>query len=62
VKKIPRCPTAARTDAALKVTSRGKAVPKGPFEVKNPYSKGSVQYKELEKAVMNAAITPCLAP
>jgi len=54
VKKAPSMPDLGKDDAAFKVTSTGKAVPKGPFEVKNPYPKGSAQYKEFEKAVMDA--------
>ena len=54
VKKDPSMPDLGKEDAAFKVDPTGKAVPKGPFEVKNPYPRGSVQYEEFTKAVMNA--------
>ncbi|HEX2690920.1 MAG TPA: DUF4157 domain-containing protein, partial [Kofleriaceae bacterium] len=41
-------------EAAFKVDPTGKAVPKGPSEVKNPYPRGSVQHDEFTNAVMNA--------
>jgi Domain of unknown function (DUF4157)/Bacterial SH3 domain len=54
VKKDPSLPDLGKGDAAFKVAPSGKALPKGPSEVKNPYPRGSAQYDEFEKAVMNA--------
>jgi hypothetical protein len=54
VKKDPSLPDLGKDDAAFKVDPTGKAIPKGPLELKNPYAKGSAQYKAFEDAVMNA--------
>lgn len=54
VKKDPSLPDLGKDDAAFKVSSTGKAVPKGPAEVQNPYPRGSVQYDEFMDAIMNA--------
>jgi hypothetical protein len=54
VKKDPAMPDLNKEDAAFKVTSSGKAVPKGPAEIRNPYPKGSLQARKFQNAVMAA--------
>lgn len=54
VKKDPSLPDLGKDDAAFKVSSEGKAVPKGPADVKNPYPKGSIQSEEFTEALMDA--------
>jgi len=54
VKKDPLKPDTGNADAAFKVDSSGRAVPKGPFDLKNPYPQGSPQAVEFENQVMNA--------
>lgn len=54
VKKDPSLPDLGKDDAAFKVTSTGKAVPKGPAEVHNPYPRGSLQWEEFQEALMDA--------
>ena len=53
VKKDPSMPDLGKDDAAFKVDSAGRAVPKGPFELQNPYPKGSLQAIPFEREVMD---------
>jgi hypothetical protein len=54
VKKNPTAPDLSPDDAAFKVDAAGRAVPKGPFDVKNPYPKGTPQAVRFERTVMDA--------
>ncbi len=54
MKKDPSMPDLGRDDAAFKVAATGKAVPRGPDEVRNPYPEGSLQARKFRDAVMNA--------
>jgi hypothetical protein len=54
LKKAPSLRDLGKDDAAFKVDPLGRAVPKGPFDLKNPYPKGSVQALRFERTVMNA--------
>lgn len=54
VKKDPSLPDLGKGDAGFKVDSSGRAVPKGPFEIKNPYPTGSVQADAFREETMNA--------
>lgn len=54
LKKDPSLSDLGKGDAAFKVDSSGRAVPKGPFEINNPYPKGSVQWLVFRDELMNA--------
>jgi hypothetical protein len=57
VKKAPPSDALpAQQGVAFKVDARGRAIPKGPFEVKNPYHPGTQaqQHRAFEQAVMDA--------
>jgi len=54
VKKDPSAPDLGKGDAAFKVNSSGKAVPKAPYEIKNPYPVGSLQSDIFREEIMNA--------
>jgi hypothetical protein len=54
MKKDPSWPDLGQDDAAFKIDPFGRAVPKGPFDLKNPYPKGSVQALRFERTVMDA--------
>jgi hypothetical protein len=54
LKKDLSTPDRGKNDAAFKVDSSGKAVPKGPAEAMNPYPPGSLQADTFRDEVMNA--------
>jgi hypothetical protein len=54
VKKDPSLPDRGKDSAAFKVDASGKALPKGPFDVRNPYPEGSMQADVFEREIMNA--------
>jgi hypothetical protein len=63
VKKDPSQPDSGKDDAAFKVDASGRAVPKGPHEVANPYPKNTNQdqHEAFLDALMNAghsSLTP----
>lgn len=63
IKKNPALPDKSSDDAAFKVDASGNPVPKGPFNIKNPFSKSTQrdQYEAFEKALMDAghfSLTP----
>lgn len=54
VKKNPSKPDSGKDDAAFKLEPAGAPVPKGPFDVANPYPPNSDQYVAFEEALMEA--------
>jgi hypothetical protein len=54
VKKDPSLPDIGQDSTAFKVDPSGKPLPKGPFDVKNPYPDGSMQADVFEREIMNA--------
>jgi hypothetical protein len=54
VKKDSNIPHDGPTGTAIKLDSKGRAVPKGPTDVANPYKKGTAQYDAFLEHVMNA--------
>jgi hypothetical protein len=54
VKKDPALPDVGKDSVAFKVDRSGRPLPKGPFEVKNPYPEGSLQADVFEREIMNA--------
>ena len=54
VKKNPSLPDKGPGDIAFKVDTKGRAVPKGPQGVYNPYPRGSRQARAFMNALMGA--------
>jgi hypothetical protein len=54
VKKDAKIPDQDRETTAFKVDPMGRPLPKGPYELKNPYPEGSFQADVFEREVMNA--------
>ena len=54
VKKDPSLPDVGQDSTAFKLDSSGRPLPKGPFDVKNPYPDGSMQADVFEREIMNA--------
>lgn len=54
VKADPKLPDVGKAGVDFKLDASGNPVPKGPYEVKNPYQPGSAQAKAFEQAMMNA--------
>lgn len=54
IKKDTYSPDLGKDDAAFKVDASGRAVPKNPFDVKNPFPKGGPQWLRFRDELMDA--------